>query len=107
MVCRSNVASGGTVRLSINGANIPASGAYTLTGNDEFDAAQIASATNVVDANSAGILAAHVGAFSTGTVQLIDHANNATTAVGERYTTDAALTTASTDTTGGGVPVWS
>ena len=101
-------ASGGTVRLSINGANIPASGAYTLTGNDEFDAAQIASATNVADANSAGaILAAHVGAFSTGTVQLIDHANNATTAVGERYTTDAALTTASTDTTGGGVPVWS
>ena len=62
-------ASGGTVRLSINGANIPASGAYTLTGNDAFDAAQIASATNVADANSAGaILSAHVGAFSTGTV---------------------------------------
>jgi hypothetical protein len=102
-------ASGGTVRLVINGANIPAAAAYTLTGNDAFDAAQIASATNVADASSAGaILNAKVGAYSTGTVSLLMHANDATTQAGERYASTAALTAASTDTTNpAGDFIWS
>jgi hypothetical protein len=91
---------GGTVSVVINGATIPA---YTLTGNDAYDAAQFASTANVAAANTAGaILAAKVGAFSTQTVLLIAHAQTATTAVGERYATTAALTAASTDTAGVG-----
>jgi hypothetical protein len=95
-------ATGGTIQLVINGATIPSS-AYTLTGNDEYDAAQFASATNVAAADAAGAtLAAKVGAYSHGRVQLIAHATNATTAVGERYATTTALTAASTDTQGVG-----
>tara|TARA_X000000368_G_scaffold400602_1_gene372626 strand:- start:427 stop:2076 length:1650 start_codon:yes stop_codon:yes gene_type:complete len=101
---------GGTIRLAINGANVPAAAAYTLTGNDAYDAAQFASAANVAAADAAGaVLAAKVGAYSHGRVQLIAHATNATTAVGERYATTTALTAASTDTAGVGdtSPVWS
>jgi hypothetical protein len=101
---------GGTIRFTINGALIPAGGVYTLTGNQGYDAAQIASTANVAAADAAGaILASKVGAFSTSTVLLIAHANNATTAVGERYGTTAALTAASTDTAGVGdtSPLWS
>jgi hypothetical protein len=89
-------ASGGTISVVINGATIPA---YTLTGNDAYDAAQFASATNVAAASTAGaILNAKVGAYSTGTVSLLMHANDATTQAGERYASTAALTAASTDT---------
>jgi hypothetical protein len=95
-------ATGGTIQLVINGATIPST-AYTLTGNDEYDAAQFASATNVAAADAAGAtLAAKVGAYSHGRVQLIAHATGATTAVGERYATTTALTAASTDTQGVG-----
>jgi hypothetical protein len=95
---------GGTISVVINGATIPA---YTLTGNDAYDAAQFASATNVAAASTAGaILAAKVGAFSSTTVSLLQHGVAAETAVEERYTTDTALAAASTDTTGGGVPIW-
>jgi hypothetical protein len=105
-VDQSVAAGGGTISVIINGATIPA---YTLTGNDAYDAGQFASATNVASASDAGaILAARVGAFSTGKVQLIQHAENATTAVGERYATTAALTAASTDTdNASGDSVWS
>jgi hypothetical protein len=95
---------GGTISVVINGATIPA---YTLTGNDAYDAAQFASATNVAAASTAGaILAAKVGAFSSTTVSLLQHGVAASTAVEERYSTDTALAAASTDTTGGGVPIW-
>ncbi|MDA8630422.1 hypothetical protein N9L42_02370 [Flavobacteriaceae bacterium] len=95
-------ATGGTIQLVINGATIPST-AYTLTGNDSYDAAQFASATNVAAADAAGaVLAAKVGAYSHGRVQLIAHATSATTAVGERYATTTALTAASTDTQGVG-----
>jgi hypothetical protein len=100
---------GGTVKFTINGAGIPAT-AYVLTGNDAYDASQIASATNVAAADAAGaVLAAKVGAYSSQDILLIAHAVSATTAVGERYATTAALTAASTDTAGVGdtSPVWS
>jgi hypothetical protein len=103
-------ATGGTIRLAINGANVPAAAAYTLTGNDAYDAAQFASTANVAAADAAGaILAAKVGAYSHGRVQLIAHATTATTAVGERYATTTALTAASTVTAGVGdtSPLWS
>jgi hypothetical protein len=108
-VDQSVAAGGGTIRLVINGANIPAAAAYTLTGNDAFDAAQFASTANVAAASTAGaILAAKVGAYSTGKVQLIQHAETATTAVGERYATTAALTAASTTTdNASGDSIWS
>jgi len=103
---------GGTIRLSINGANVPTDAAYTLTGNNAFDAAQFASATNVAAADAAGaILAAKVGAFSASSVSLQDYnANNdVATAIGERYANDTAIAAASTDTTGdgNGVPLFS
>ena len=98
---------GGTVQVVINGAAVPAT-AYTLTENDAYDANQLNSATNVSAADAAGaVFAAKVGAFSTQTVSLIDHDTGATTASGERYSTNAALTAASTTTLGGGVPTWS
>jgi hypothetical protein len=103
-------ATGGTIRLAINGANVPAAAAYTLTGNDAYDAAQFASTANVAAADAAGaVLAAKVGAYSHGRVQLIAHATTATTAVGERYATTTALTAASTVTAGVGdtSPLWS
>ena len=53
-------------------------------------------------ATAGATLAAKVGAYSHGRVQLIAHATNATTAVGERYATTTALTAASTDTQGVG-----
>ena len=103
---------GGTIRLVINGANVPAAAAYTLTGNNAFDAAQFASATNVADASAAGaILAAKVGAFSSSSVSLQDYNtnNDVATAIGERYANDTAIAAASTDTTGdgNGVPLFS
>ena len=77
------------------------------TANDAYDANQLNSATNVSAADAAGaVFAAKVGAFSTQTVSLIDHDTGATTASGERYSTNAALTAASTTTLGGGV-TWS
>jgi hypothetical protein len=98
-------ATGGTISVIINGATIPA---YTLTGNDAYDAAQFASATNVAAADTAGaILAAKVGAFSGSTVSLVLNPQAAATVGGEKYSTNAALTAASTTTLGGGVPLWS
>jgi hypothetical protein len=98
-------ATGGTIRLAINGANVPAAAAYTLTGNDSYDAAQFASTANVAAADAAGaVLAAKVGAFSTSTVSLQDYAgnNDQALATGERYSTDTSMAAASTSTTGTG-----
>ena len=59
-------------------------------------------------ADTAGaILAAKVGAFSGSTVSLVLNPQAAVTVGGEKYSTDAALTAASTTTLGGGVPLWS
>ena len=96
------------VQFSINGASIPAT-AYTLTGNEAVDAAAIDTAANRDLFSAVGItLDAYAKGFAYSTVSLIDHPNTASTAIGERYTTDSALSTASTDTTGSdGAPVWS
>ncbi len=101
-----NSTANGNFQLTINGVGVPAT-ALALTGNAAVDAGNIASAANVTLASNAGVvLNAKVGGFSEGIVTLIAHANNATTAVGERYATTAALTAASTDTGVGDSTVW-
>jgi hypothetical protein len=101
-------ASGASVQFTIGGASIPTT-AYALTGNESIDAAAIDTAANRDLFSAVGItLDAYAKGFAYSTVSLINQPNNATTANGERYTTNAALTSASTDTTGSdGAPVWS
>ena len=96
-----------TALFNVGGTTIPAS-AYTFTGNNAVDAANIASTANKDLATALGItLDAYNKGFAYSTVSLIDQPNTATTVNGERYTTNAALTAAST-TTGSGVnTVWS
>jgi hypothetical protein len=101
-----NTTANGGFQLTINSIKVPST-AYTTLGNAAVDAGNIASAANVTLASNAGvILDAKVGGFSTGIVTLIAHANNATTATGERYATTAALTAASTDTGVGDSTIW-
>jgi hypothetical protein len=92
------------------GANIPTS-AYTLTGNEAIDAAAIASTANKDLFSAIGItLDAAAKGYSYGTVSLIRHAATATAVAGQRYTTVAAVTAASTDTNGtdaGATPIFS
>jgi hypothetical protein len=102
-------ATGATAMLfNVGGTTIPAS-AYTFTGNNAVDAANIASTANKDLATALGItLDAYNKGFAYSTVSLFEQANDATTnTVGERYTTTAALTAASTDTGSGGDTVWS
>ncbi|MDA8547587.1 hypothetical protein N9K61_02495 [Flavobacteriaceae bacterium] len=96
-----------TALFNVASTTIPAS-AYTFTGNNAVDAANIASTANKDLATALGItLDAYNKGFSYSTVSLIDQPNSATTVNGERYTTDAALTAASTDTGSGVNTVWS
>jgi hypothetical protein len=84
------------------GNNIPST-AYTLSGNEAIDAANIASTANKDLFSAIGVtLDAYAKGHSYNTVSLITHATNATVVVGERYTTTAAVTAASTDTQGVG-----
>jgi hypothetical protein len=84
------------------GNNIPTS-AYTLSGNEAIDAANIASTANKDLFSAIGVtLDAYAKGHSYNTVSLLSHATNATVVVGERYTTTAAVTAASTDTQGVG-----
>ncbi|MDC3040445.1 hypothetical protein OA088_01225 [Flavobacteriaceae bacterium] len=77
--------------------------AVTLSGDEAVDAAAIASQANKDIASAVGItLNAHAKGYSYATVSLISHAQDATAISGERYTTTAAVTAASTDTTGNG-----
>jgi hypothetical protein len=93
-----NSTANGAFQLTINGVAVPTT-ALALTGNAAVDAGNIASTANVTLASNAGVvLNAKTGGFSEGIVTLIAHANDATTAVGERYATTAALTAASTTT---------
>ena len=96
-----------TALFNVASTTIPAS-AYTFTGNNAVDAANIASTANKDLATALGItLDAFNKGFAYSTVSLIDQPNSATTVNGERYTTDAALTAASTDTGTGVDTVWS
>jgi hypothetical protein len=96
-----------TALFNVASTTIPAS-AYTFTGNNAVDAANIASTANKDLATALGItLDAYNKGFAYTTVSLIDQPNTATTVNGERYTTDAALTAASTDTGTGVDTVWS
>jgi hypothetical protein len=97
-------AANGVVQLTINGVSVPAT-AYTLTGNPAVDALNIASTANKDLAAAAGVtLDAKVGGFSAATVSLIDYPAGTTATSGERYTTaavsSAATTTGSIFTTG-------
>jgi len=84
------------------GNNIPTT-AYTLSGNEAIDAANIASQANKDLFSAIGVtLDAYAKGHAYNTVSLISHATNATAVVGERYTTTAAVTAASTDTQGVG-----
>ena len=98
------IAAAATTTIKFNTANeavtIPAS-AYTLLGNNAVDAANIASTANKDLATTLGLtLDAYNKGNSYSTVSLINHKQAATSAIGERYTTDAALTAASTTTRG-------
>jgi hypothetical protein len=90
------------------GSNIPTS-AYTLTGNEAIDAAAIASTANKDLFSAIGVtLDAKATGYSYGTVSLISLGGTDTAIAGERYTTTAAVTAATTDTNGGdGLPVFS
>ena len=88
----------GKLQYTINGVSVPTA-KLALTGNAAVDAAALATTANVDLASAAGVvMTATDGYDSSNTVSLIDYANNATTSVGERYTT-AQLTAASTDST--------
>jgi len=77
--------------------------AYTLSGDEALDAAQIASTANKDIATSVGVtLDAYAKGHSYTTVSLISHAQAATAVSGERYTTTTAVSAASTATTGNG-----
>ena len=82
--------------FTVNGVQIPTT-KLALTGNAGVDAAAFATQANKDLSSAAGlVMTATDGYDSSNTVSLIDYANNATTSVGERYTT-AQLTAASTD----------
>jgi uncharacterized protein YqfB (UPF0267 family) len=83
--------------------------AYTLTGNNAVDAAAIASTANKDLATAMGItLDAYNKGNSYSTVSLIYHENTSAQVYGERYTTAAAVSAASTTTQGeSGDQVWS
>ena len=81
-------------------ATIPAS-AYTLLGNNAVDAANIASTANKAIATALGMtLNAYNKGNSYSTVSLVLNENTNIQVQGERYTTVAAATAASTDTRG-------
>jgi len=89
--------SGGQVQFTINGASVPAT-AYSLTGNPAVDALNIASTANKDLASAAGlILDAKVGAYSSGQVSLIMYPAGTQATSGERYTS-AAVSSAATST---------
>jgi len=93
-----------TTVIKINTANeavtIPAS-AYTLLGNNALDAANIASTANKATATALGLtLNAYNKGNSYSTVSLVLNENTNIQVQGERYTTVAAATAASTTTRG-------
>jgi hypothetical protein len=91
----------GQVQFTINSIATPAT-ALTLTGNNAVDAAAIASTANKERAAASGaILDAYDGAFSTGTVSMIQYAAGVTATIEERYTSAAVSAAATT----GGV-IW-
>ena len=96
-------AASGVVQFrTAEGNNIPTS-AYTLSGNEAIDAANIASTANKDLFSAIGVtLDAYAKGHSYNTVSLINHATNATAVAGERYTSVAAVTAASTNTQGVG-----
>jgi hypothetical protein len=84
------------------GTNIPTT-AYTLTGNEAIDAAQIASTANKDLFSAIGVtLNAYAKGYSYSTVSLSNLGQTDTAVVGERYTTGTAVTAATTATTGNG-----
>ena len=81
-------------------ATLPAS-AYTLLGNNAIDAQNIASTANKAIATALGItLDAYNKGNSYATVSLVVNENTNVSVQGERYTTAAAATAASTTTRG-------
>ena len=84
------------------GNNIPTT-AYTLSGNEAIDAANIASTANKDLFSAIGVtLDAYAKGHSYNTVSLIGLGTADTAVVGERYTSVAAVTAASTNTQGVG-----
>jgi hypothetical protein len=77
--------------------------AVTLSGDEAVDAAAIATQANKDIASAVGItLNAYAKGYSYATVSLINLGQTDTAIAGERYTTTAAVTAASTATTGNG-----
>ena len=77
--------------------------AVTLSGDEAVDAATIASSANKDIATAVGLtLDAYAKGYSYSTVSLINLGQTDTAIVGERYTTTAAVTAATTNTTGNG-----
>ncbi len=98
------IAAAATTTIKFNTANeavtIPAS-AYTLLGNNAVDAANIASTANKALATTLGLtLDAYNKGNSYSTVSLVLNENTNVSVQGERYTTVAAATAASTATRG-------
>jgi len=91
-----------------SGGNIPAT-PYTLTGDEALDAALIASTANKDLFSAVGVtLDAYAKGHSYQTVSLINLGSTDTAVVGQRYTTTADVTAATTDTNGSdGLPVFS
>jgi len=83
--------------------NVIPTTAYTLSGNEAIDAANLASQANKDLFSAIGVtLDAYVKGYSYSTVSLQSLGTADTAVVGERYTTVAAVTAASTDTQGVG-----
>jgi uncharacterized protein YqfB (UPF0267 family) len=95
-------ASGVVQFRTAEGNNIPTS-AYTLSGNEAIDAANIASTANKDLFSAIGVtLDAYAKGHSYNTVSLIGLGTADTAVVGERYTSVAAVTAATTNTAGVG-----
>jgi hypothetical protein len=107
-------AASGKLILDKGGITIPASPAtgLVMTGNNAVDAAAITVAANTDRATALGFtLTANDDGAASLQVSMQDYSGNddQATATGERYSTDAAMAAASTDTagTGGGIPIFS
>ena len=86
----------GEFQLTINGVNVPATG-IALGANEAVNAANIATQANKDLASAAGlVLDAKVGGFSSIVVSMIDYAAGAATTSGERYTSTALASAATT-----------
>jgi len=86
----------GEFQLTINGVKVPATG-IALGANEAVNAANIATQANKDLASAAGlILDAKVGGFSSIVVSMIDYAAGAATTSGERYTSTALASAATT-----------